>query len=411
MDRADVAVIGAGPAGLFCAIHAAEQDLHVLVLEKMQAPGRKLLLTGSGQCNITHDGEIRKFFSHYGNAGSFLKPALLAFTNRDIIRFFRGRGLEMEIREDGKVFPATRKSSDVLSILISECEKQKIPVCCGEPVQKIQKNEGVFVVTTPRRICHTTCLVIATGGASYPVTGSSGDGYCFAASMGHTIREIAPALTPLLIYDFPFSDLSGISFPSMHFSVWRHGKNLFHHTGDVLFTHTGISGPGILDRSRDIRPGDIVRLSFINPADHDGLSHAFNELADAHGTRRVKSVLSHYQIPDRLIKKILEITNIPNELTCAHLSAPLRSSLLGSLTGFPLTVGALGDLSVAMATRGGVTREEVNQKTMESRIVKNLYFAGEVLDIDGDTGGYNIQSAYSTGMLAAQSIRKKCSSL
>jgi predicted Rossmann fold flavoprotein len=176
---------------------------------------------------------------------------------------------------------------------------------------------------------------------------------------------------------------------------------------DVLFTHTGISGPGILDRSRDVRPGDIVRLSFVNPALHDGVSDSFKKLAGARGTSQVKSLVSQYQIPERLIQKILKTAGIPSDLTCAHLSAPVRSSLAGCLTGFPLEVDAVGDFSIAMVTRGGITLDEVNQKTMESRIVKNLYFAGEVLDIDGDTGGYNIQSAFSTGMLAAQSIGKK----
>lgn len=407
MDRYDITVIGAGPAGLFCAIHAAEQDRRVLVLEKMQAPGRKLLLTGSGQCNITHGGEIQNFLSHYGKAGNFLKPALLAFTNHDLVRFFHKRGLETELRKDGKVFPVSRKSSDVLSLLVSECRKLKIAVCSGEPVHEIKKDEGGgFGISTSTRMFYSAFLVIATGGASYPATGSTGDGYRFAASMGHSIREIAPALAPLYIHDFPFSDLSGMSFPSMYFSVSRNGKKLFHHTGDVLFTHTGISGPGILDCSRDILPKDIVRLSFMNPAGHDGFFRSFYKLADTQGKRKVKSLVSHYQIPDRLIKKILEFAGIPHDLPCAQLSAPLRSSLARGLSGFPLKVDSVGDFSVAMVTRGGINLDEVYQKTMESRIVKNLYFAGEVLDIDGDTGGYNIQSAFSTGMLAAQSIKK-----
>jgi predicted Rossmann fold flavoprotein len=409
IDRVDITVIGAGPAGLFCAIHAAKQDCRVLVIEKMQAPGRKLLLAGSGQCNITHGGEIREFLSHYGEAGKFLQPALLAFTNHDLMKFFHERGLAMEVREDGKVFPATRKSSDVLSHLISACEKQGVAMRFGEPVTGLTKEHGGFTITTSRNRYHASCLVIATGGASYPATGSTGDGYRFAASLGHTVTEIAPALVPLLIREFPFFDLAGMSFPGMHFSVWREGKKLFHHTGDVLFTHTGLSGPGILDCSRNIRPGDVVHLSFIDRESHEGLRRRFPEQSAARRTRRVTSMVSEYHIPERLIKKILELAGIPQETTCAHLSRQHRSALVSSLTGYPLTVDALGDFSVAMVTRGGIARSEVNPKTMESRIVKNLYFAGEVLDIDGDTGGYNIQSAFSTGMLAAQGISRKFS--
>ena len=409
MERPDVVIIGAGPAGLFCAIHAAGPGRRILVLEKMETPAQKLLLAGSGQCNITHEGGIENFPAHYGEAGTFLKPALLAFSNRDLIGFFQERGLAMEVREDGKVFPATRKSSDVLSLLISACENQGVALRFGEPVTGLTKEQGGFGITTARNRYPASCLVIATGGASYPATGSTGDGYRFAAGMGHTLTEIAPALAPLLIREFPFSDLAGMSFPRMHFSVWREGKKLFHHTGDVLFTHTGLSGPGILDCSRNIRSGDIVRLSFTNGECHEGFRRLFLEQSAAQGTRRVTSVISDYHIPERLVKRILELASIPLEITCAHLSHQHRRALVSSLTGYPLTVDALGDFSVAMVTRGGIARDEVNSKTMESRIVKNLYFAGEVLDIDGDTGGYNIQSAFSTGMLAAQGIRKKFS--
>ena len=183
------------------------------------------------------------FSAHYGDAGTFLKPALLAFSNLDLIRFFHERGLDMEVREDGKVFPATRKSSDVLSLLISACGKQGVSLSFGEPVTGLTKEQSGFTITTSRNRYHASCLVIATGGKSYPATGLTGDGYQFAAGMGHTVTEIAPALAPLLIQEFPFSGLSGMSFPRMHFSVWREGKKLFHHTGDVLFTHTGLSGP------------------------------------------------------------------------------------------------------------------------------------------------------------------------
>jgi hypothetical protein len=250
-------------------------------------------------------------------------------------------------------------------------------------------------------------LVIATGGMSYPATGSTGDGYRLAAGMGHGITEIGPALAPIRIKEFPFADLCGMSFSSMRFSVWRQGSKMFETTGDVLFTHQGLSGPGILDCSRSIRSGDVIRLSFIGSERRDEFARTFTKRIHAQGASRVKSMLSSYNIQARLVRKILDRAGIPSGCTCAHLSASLRSRLILYLSDFPLTVAAPGDFSVAMVTRGGVSLEEVNPKTMESRKVKNLFFAGEVLDIDGDTGGYNLQAAFSTGMLAAQSIIKK----
>lgn len=410
MKEYDIIIIGAGPSGLFCAIHASEPGCRILILEKMTAPARKLLITGSGQCNITHYGKIQDFLFHYGEHGKFLKPALFNFTNLDLMIFFRNHGLAMEIRDDAKVFPVTRRSSDVLSVLLSECSKRQIDLNCNEPVIGVKKGPNAFEVTTPHVVYLTTYLVIATGGVSYPVTGSTGEGYRFAAMIGHTLTDIAPALTPLIIQDFPFFDLAGMSFPSMDFSVWRAEKKISHCIGDVLFTHDGLSGPGILDVSRNILPGDEIRLSFIKETSPDEFRCKLSEKVVSHRTQQVTSVLSSFRIPNRLIKKILDCAKIARDLTCAHLSASQRSQLIKNLTGFPLIVKAPGDFSCAMVTRGGVALGEVNPKTMESWIEKNLFFAGEVLDIDGDTGGYNLQAAFSTGFLAAQSIKKRYSS-
>jgi predicted Rossmann fold flavoprotein len=410
MERYDVGIIGAGPAGLFCAIQAASAGHRILVLEKMFAPGRKLLITGSGQCNITHEGDVSDFVFHYGEHGKFLKPALLSFTNNDLMTFFDDHGLHMESREDGKVFPVTRRSVDVLSVLLNECSRRGIDLQCDEPVVNIIKGLDGFEISTSQDRYYAEYLVIATGGVSYPETGSDGDGYRFAAGHGHTIADIAPALTPLIIKNFPFVDLSGISFSLMPFSVWRAGKKMFRHVGDVLLTYNGLSGPGILDCSRNIEPGDEIRLSFTGSVSHHDVRHALSGMTVLHGTRQVISIVRQFHIPDRLAKKILDHTQIPYNLTGAHLAAAQRKQLIKNLTEFPLNVEKLGDFSCAMVTRGGVKLGEVNAGTMESRIEKNLFFAGEVLDIDGDSGGYNLQAAFSTGMLAAQTIKKRYSS-
>jgi predicted Rossmann fold flavoprotein len=407
MEQYDVLVIGAGPAGLFCAIHAAWPGHRVLLLEKNPDPGAKLLLSGSGQCNISHDGEIRDFLSHYGDHGKQVKPALFGFTNRDLIEFFRKRGLAMMTEENGKVFPETRRSADVLALLIKECKERGVDLHCGEPVTSVTRTSDGFEITTPTMLYRSTVLVIATGGASYPKSGSTGDGYRFVATLGQTVTEIAPALTPLLIRNYPFAALSGISFERMQFSVWRAGKKIADHTGDVLFTHLGLSGPGILDASREIRAEDVIRLSFVGNLKREEFTADLSRRIQEARVWQIGTILAAYPIPERLNRKLLALSGIPEDLKGNHFSAEQRSRLITNCTEFPLTVTAPGGFSVAMVTRGGVALDSVNPKTMESTLIPNLYFAGEVLDIDGDTGGYNLQAAFSTGFLAGRSIRKK----
>jgi predicted Rossmann fold flavoprotein len=398
-------IIGAGPAGLFCAIHAAAGGCRTVLLERNPGPGHKLLLSGSGQCNITHTGTVEEFARHYGDHGKFLKPALHALTNKDLLEFFRNGGLDMEVEGNGKIFPVTRKSSDVLGVLVAECEKQGVMLRCRESVQSVTRAEDGFSVRTETGEYHAPAAVITTGGVSYPQTGSTGDGYRFAGSLGQPVTEIAPALTPLLIRPFPFASLMGLSFEQMRFAVWRGGKKVADHTGDVLFTHLGLSGPGILDASREILPGDVVRLSFAGALRREEFAADLAKRAAENPGWQVGTILAKYPVPERLNRKLLALSGIRDDLKCAHFSAAQRAVLVTNCTEFPLTVAALGDLKIAMATRGGVALDGVNAKTLESKIVPGLFFAGEVLDIDGDTGGYNLQAAFSTGYLAALGIR------
>ncbi|MDO8871318.1 MAG: NAD(P)/FAD-dependent oxidoreductase [Methanoregula sp.] len=407
MEQYDICVIGAGPAGLFCAIHAAAPGFKVLLLEKMDEPGKKLLLSGTGQCNITHAGEMRDFLAHYGEHGKWLKPALFSFTNKALIAFFQERCLSMMTEENGKVFPETRQSSDVLAVLLKECKTRGVEIHCGEPVTGITHHAEGFVIVTPRATYRSTVIVITTGGRSYPKTGSTGDGYRFCESLGQPVTETAPALTPLLIRNFPFAALAGISFEQMPFTVWRDGKKIGEHKGDVLFTHLGVSGPGILDASRNILPDDLIKLSFVGAMKREEFTADLSRRVEENRTWQVSTILAAYPIPERLNRKLLKISDIPDDLKCNHFSAEQRTRLVTNCTEFPLTVTAPGGFAVAMVTRGGVALEGVNMKTMESKIVPKLYFAGEVLDIDGDTGGYNLQAAFSTGYLASEGIRKR----
>ncbi|MDD4652824.1 MAG: aminoacetone oxidase family FAD-binding enzyme, partial [Methanothrix sp.] len=367
-----------------------------------------------GQCNITHDGDILAFLDHFGDSGQgrFLRKALLGFTNSDLISFFDSFGLEMIREKAGKVFPKTRRARDVLNILMAQCQEKGIVIKCNQEVISIARNEDGFLLVCKSGSYRSKQLVIATGGCSFPATGSSGDGYRFAEILGHKISELRPALTPLLIKDYPFSDLAGLSFPNMKISLYRHTK-IREHQGDILFTHEGISGPGILDSSRYIRAGDIVKLSFVPDDRRKALEEWLIDKAQREGRSSLLSVLSdlfHDELASvllypRLIKRILEISGIALSLQMAQLTRENRSLLVDNLTGFPLVVSDLCGFVTAMITHGGVEKREIDPKTMQSRLVKGMYLVGEVLDVDGDTGGYNLQAAFSTGMLAARSIR------
>jgi predicted Rossmann fold flavoprotein len=407
----DLIVIGAGPAGLFCAANASGKGRKkVLVLEKKRSPGQKLLVSGSGRCNLTHDGEVRSFFDHYGDAGRFLRPALLGFTNLDLIAFFEKRGLAMIRMEGGKIFPETQSSRDVLKVLIEESDAQNVDIECCKTVTSIKKSGGEFLVACGDETYRSRLLVIATGGRSYPATGSTGDGYSFAESLGHSIAEIGPALTPVRIKDYPFSKLAGISLPDAEISIFR-GKKVKEHHGDVLFTHEGLSGPGILNLSRYIRAGDVLRVSFVGGKRREDLERWLRDRSQEDGAKNLRSVIADLEIPARLASKVLEISGIPQDLKCASMTREMRIGLADRLSGFPLVVEELGGFDSAMVTRGGVNLSEVDSKTMESKLVRGLYFAGEVLDVDGDTGGYNLQAAFSTGILAARSIQKRLADL
>ncbi|MFZ2473331.1 MAG: NAD(P)/FAD-dependent oxidoreductase [Methanothrix sp.] len=408
----DLIIVGAGPSGLFCGINAMHKGNKILILEKKNSPGHKLLISGSGQCNITHDGDIQDFFDHYGDHGRFLRPALLGFTNSDLISFFRGLGLGMVQEKGNKIFPKTKQSRDVLNILIEQCNEKGVIIMCNQAVKSIARDEDFFLVGCEGGSYRSKLLVIATGGCSYPATGSSGDGYRFAGILGHRITEIGPALTPILIKDYPFSDLAGLSFPDMKISLYRHAK-IIEHRGDILFTHEGLSGPGILDLSRYIRAEDILKLSFVPDDKRTDLEEWLMDRIRLNGGRILLSVLadlSHFELPivplyPRLIKRILEISGIDCDLQMAQLTREMRSCLIDRLTGLSLVVSGLCSYNQSMVTRGGVDTKEVDPRTMQSRLVKGLYLVGEVLDVDGDTGGYNLQAAFSTGMLAARNIK------
>lgn len=407
VESYDTVIIGGGPAGLFCGIHCIGKKHSVLLLEKKESCGNKLLITGSGQCNLTHDGDISSFLSHYGKKGKFLKPALYQFSNNDLTGFFIRNGIPFSTEDKGKIFPVSRRSRDILECLLRESRCRGVIIHTGENVIRVRRESALFIITTSKNEYACNNLVLATGGMSYPATGSTGDGYVFAEQLGHTIEKPVPALTPVFIERFLFASLAGISFPDMEFSIWRSGKKIARCKGDVLFTHTGLSGPGILDNSRLISAGDEIRLSFAVTSGRASFTADFSDRIQSFAKKQVTSLLASYGLPSRLILVLLDHDNIARNTLCSEVTVAERTRLFTSLTGLSLTVESPGDYSVAMVTRGGVRLSEVNPKRMESRISTGLFFAGEILDIDGDTGGYNLQAAFSTGYLAGHSIRAR----
>ena len=361
------------------------------------------MMAGSGRCNLTHSGEIKDFFNHYGQHGRFLKTALHAFTHLDLVEFFTSRGLRTIIDKNGKVFPFTEKSSDVLEVLMEECSRRKVVVKMDERVTSVKKEGELFVVETAHSEFQCLTLVIATGGLSCPSTGSSGDGYSFARSFQHSIVPLKPSLSPVFIHFYSMTELAGVSLVNKRISLFRDNKKIAEHSGDIGFTHKGLSGPGILDFSRYIQAGDVLNINFldINP---DALRLMILQVMERSGKMSVQTFLKSFDLPRSLARILLEEAGISPDSTMATLTKEFRSILIRNCCEYPFQVERVGGFNMAMVTTGGVSLDEINPLTLESKLIPGLYFAGEVLDIDGDTGGYNLQAAFSTGYLAGSAV-------
>jgi predicted Rossmann fold flavoprotein len=406
-----VIVVGGGAAGLMAAGQAAELGAETLLLEKMKRPGRKLRITGKGRCNLTNLTPLPEFIAHFGPNGRFLRQAFSRFFTSELVAFLEGLGIQTVTERGGRVFPCSNQAQDVVDRLVQWVGERGVTVRTESPVERLLVEDGRAVgvkLAQPGLLYHADAIILATGGASYPGTGSTGDGYGLAAALGHTIVPIRPALVPLETAGDVAPRLQGLSLRNVSVRVWADGKKQAEAFGEMLFTHFGLSGPIILSLSRQVvdalRQGQKVTLAIdLKPALNDRkLDARLLRDLDEHGKRQFQTLLKEL-LPRKLIPVCIELTGIPADRVGHQITAEERRRLRTWLKDFRLEVIGHRPFTEAIITAGGVDTREVDARTMASRLVAGLYFAGEVLDLDADTGGYNLQAAFSTGWVAGRS--------
>lgn len=404
-------VIGAGPAGLMAAGLAAGWGIPTLLLEKMDRPGRKLRITGKGRCNLTNQCEMREFIVHFGKNGRFLYQSFSRFFVTDLIRFLNEVGVKTVVERGGRIFPAELDAGQVTERLADWAARQGVDLKIRSTVQEILMQEGsaVGVLLQDGARINASAVIIATGGASYTGTGSSGDGYRMAEQAGHTIHALRPALVPLKTLGNTAASLQGLSLKNVRASVFIDGKKTTGEFGEMLFTHFGLSGPVILTLSGQVvdalRTGKKVQISIdLKPAlDEQKLDARLLRELETHHKQQFSTLLKEL-LPLSLIPVCVDQTSIPAEKKCAEITARERRRLLEWLKDFRFTVTGSLPLEAAIITAGGVALDEIDPRSMQSRLVRGLYFAGEVLDLNADTGGYNLQAAFSTGWMAGMAV-------
>ena len=409
-----VIVVGGGPAGLMAAGQASLSGAQVFLIEKMERPGRKLAITGKGRCNLTNDTELSEFLTHFGRNSRFLRGAFHRFFVPELLEFFRQLGIQTVTERGGRIFPVRNDANEIVTALVNWANATGVIIRPNTRAEQLVLSEnrisGVIVRnpnSTTEKL-NTDAVIIATGGASYPGTGSTGDGYRLAKSAGHSITPIRPALVPLVTVGNLATRLQGLSLKNVGIKVFADSRKIADEFGEMLFTHFGLSGPVILTVSKlvvdALNAKQKVRISIdLKPAlDDQKLDLRLQRDFAQHGKMQFKTVLKEL-LPQKLIPVCLDLIKIPPEKTCNQITTAERRRLRLWLKNFNFDISGHRGFSEAIITAGGVALNEVDSQTLQSKIVQGLYFAGEILDLDADTGGYNLQAAFSTGWLAGQS--------
>ncbi len=414
MSNYDVIVIGGGPSGLMASVAAAEHGAAVLLIDKGAKLGRKLGISGGGRCNVTNVKETDELISHIPGNGRFLYSAFDHFNNRDIIAFFEDLGIALKEEDNGRMFPVSDKASSVVSALVGKVRSLGVQIMTDSPVQKVIYNEGAVkgVQLSSGKTLSASAVVIATGGKSVPQTGSTGDGYPWAEAAGHTITELFPTEVPILSREewIKSGELQGLSLRDVALTVWNHkGKKVISHRGDMIFTHFGLSGPIALRCSQFLRQvqrksGDeTVEMSIdLFPDLHpQEVELQLQNRLEQEPKKAIRNSLKGL-LPERLIPLLLSKAGLDGDITGHHVSKNGLQTLANILKRMPVYVHGTRSLAEAFVTGGGVNLKEVDPKRMESKLMPGLFFCGEILDIHGYTGGYNITAAFSTGYTAGK---------
>lgn len=404
----DIAVIGAGPAGIMAAVRAGQLKKDVVLIDRNDAIGRKILLTGKGRCNVSNIASIDAFIAKFGKQGDFLRTAFSAFSNNDLMDFFKAKGLQMNIERQGRIFPGTDKASSIVKVLGEYLRDNNVELLCNARLTDIKKINGAFELELENRgSLHARKVILAAGGASYKATGSSGDGFRFAKEFGHTIMPLNPALVPLKTKEAWVKELQGLSLENIRLTFQCDRKKIISGVGEFIFTHFGVSGPLVLDMS-----GEIVSI-----LEKDKEVHLFIDLKPGLTEEQLeKRLLSEFRVkgnaalhnvlkrllPQRLITVFIHLASLEPSKRASQITQSERRSMIRLLKALPLTITGSLPIEEAMVTGGGVSTKEINPKTMESKIIPGLYFAGEVIEGAAPSGGYNLQQAFSTGYLAGE---------
>jgi predicted Rossmann fold flavoprotein len=405
----DIIVIGAGAAGLMASGQAAISGAKTLLLEKTDSPGKKLSVTGKNRCNLTNTADLRSFIDHFGPQGRFLHQAFARFFRAELLSFFESIGVEAEAERGGRIFPSNGDAAFVTQQLYNWAQECGVHCSFESPVEDlITENREIRAIQIRNRdIIQTRSVILCTGGSSFTGTGSTGDGYRMAKSIGHTIVPLRPALVPLVTSGPISKRMQGLSLRNIKLSAFFDEKKKIEAFGEMLFTHFGISGPIVLTHSGKIvdaiREGKKVTVSIdLKPALDDAKLDArlLREL-NLGGKQYFQTMLKRL-LPSKMVDVCAYLTNIPHDRPCHQITAQERRRLLNWLKDFRLNVTGPLSLETGMVTMGGVALSEVDPKTMMSKVINGLFLAGEVLDLAGDTGGYNLQAAWSTGWLAGQ---------
>lgn len=403
-DGMTTIVIGGGPAGMITAYYSSLSGNRTILIEKNEKLGKKLYITGKGRCNVTNDCDVNDFFTNVISNPRFLTSAIFNFTPNDLMALLESHGLPLKTERGNRVFPVSDKSSDVIKTLTEMLKSVNVEIKLGETVLAVKQKDGA-VTSVKTDFTEYPCdkAVVATGGISYPLTGSTGDGYKFAKMLGHTITPPVQALVPFMIKGGYCAELSGLTLKNVSLNVFRNGKIIVSEFGELLFTHTGVSGPVVLTASSKINrfsPSELSMYIDLKPAlDEETLDKRIVRDFEEQKNKELKNSLNKL-LPSSLVSEVIKRSGIKEYKKNNEITREERKKLVEILKKFTLDYQGLCPFSQAVVTAGGVSVNQINPKTMESKLVKGLFFAGEVIDVDAKTGGFNLQIAFATGVKA-----------